>query len=435
MNRPTFLGTSAALGSIAASGNSTAAAAQASRKVAMPRKAHQFFSDFNMNYVFLGMLGGAYYGLADLGTALAIIDQTQDGNPASAFAALTSTGELVRARAETALAAGHRATARESFLQSSNYTFAATYFCDGMGAPEKLIPTWKRSRTAMDAAFALFNPTVEEVKVPYEGTMLPGYIFKVDDSGKPRPLLIMTNGSDGSVLDMWLFGAAAGVARGYNCLAVDGPGQGAALWEQHLPFRPDWEKVVTPIVDFALRRTDVDSQRVAIEGISQGGYWVPRAVAFEHRIAAAIVDPGVVDVSTSWLAPLPPAAIGLLNSGNKAKFDAIMTGDPAHAATLAFRARPFGLTSPFDLYTAVRKYTLVGVLDKITCPMLIANPDGEQFWPGQSQQLYDGLHGPKAMVHFTVAEGAQYHCEPMARGLTAQRFFDWLDLTLAYSPR
>ena len=398
----------------------------------MPRKAHQFFSDFNMNYVFLGMLGGAYYGLADLGTALAIIDQTQDGNPASAFAALTSTGELVRARAETALAAGHRATARESFLQSSNYTFAATYFCDGMGAPEKLIPTWKRSRTAMDAAFALFNPTVEEVKVPYEGTMLPGYIFKVDDSGKPRPLLIMTNGSDGSVLDMWLFGAAAGVARGYNCLAVDGPGQGAALWEQHLPFRPDWEKVITPVVDHLLTRPDVDAGKVALLGVSQAGYWVPRSVAFERRIAAAVADPGVVDISTTMTGQVPHFLVKMIEAGEQEKFDKDMAlalkFSPATRSMMAFRMRPYGTTSPYEFFTAARAYALTDeVIGRITCPVLVTDPDHEQFWPGQSRELYDKLPAAKALIRFTEEEGADSHCEPAGNGLRGERIFDWLD--------
>jgi poly(3-hydroxybutyrate) depolymerase len=64
----------------------------------------------------------------------------------------------------------------------------------------------------------------------------------------------------------------------------------------------------------ALSRAEVDPKRVAIQGISQGGYWVPRAVAFEKRIAAAIADPGVVDVSTSWTASLPKPMLDHVNS-------------------------------------------------------------------------------------------------------------------------
>ena len=62
--------------------------------------------------------------------------------------------------------------------------------------------------------------------------------------------------------------------------------------------------------------------------------------------------------------------------------------------------------------------------------MFVADPEGEHFWPGQSQQLYDALRGPKVLVPFTAAEGADIHCEPKNPGLRAQRMFDWLDATL-----
>ena len=230
-----------------------------------------------------------------------------------------------------------------------------------------------------------------------------------------------------------MMGAAGATARGYDCLTFDGPGQGYALWKQGLHFRPDWEKVITPVVDFSLGRDTVDPERIALLGISQGGYWVPRAVAFEKRIAAAVADPGVVDVSTSWTATLPKEMIDLLHSGQKDAFDAAMAeGLPqAMKAGLAFRMRPYGLASTYDVFRAAMTYDLTDVTSRITCPMLITSPEGESFWPGQSEQLYDLLTGPKALVSFTREEGADLHCEPKAAGLRELRIFDWLDETLA----
>jgi cephalosporin-C deacetylase-like acetyl esterase len=114
------------------------------------------------------------------------------------------------------------------------------------------------------------------------------------------------------------------------------------LWKQKLYFRPDWEKVITPVVDYALTRNEVDPKRIAIQGISQGGYWVPRAVAFEKRIAAAIADPGVVDVSTSWTASLPKAMLELLKAGRKAEFDGYLSKvlNSETKGDLNFRMRP-----------------------------------------------------------------------------------------------
>ena len=69
-------------------------------------------------------------------------------------------------------------------------------------------------------------------------------------------------------------------------------------------------------------------------------------------------------------------------------------------------------------------------IGRITTPLLVTDPEGEQFWPGQSRRLYDALPGTKELVTFTAAEGADRHCEPIARSLLEQRVFDWLDETL-----
>jgi hypothetical protein len=85
----------------------------------------------------------------------------------------------------------------------------------------------------------LFDPPTEPVSIRYENTELRGFYFKGKSAAARRPLLILNNGSDGSLLDMWTEGADGATSRRYDCLTFDGPGQGYALWKQHLTFRPD----------------------------------------------------------------------------------------------------------------------------------------------------------------------------------------------------
>lgn len=403
------------------------------------RAAARFFEDEALNFSFLTMLGLTYDRAADIGACLAIADQIDETKPASAVAALTSAGDRLAAQAEAAAAAGLRVTAREAWMQASTYTFFATSSVDPAGTPERFGPLWLKAQQLWDRATDLFDPPVERFRIPYEGTTLPGYFYRVDDSGRRRPLAIVNNGSDGGPMEIWPLVAAA-LRRGYNALTFWGPGEGPALLEQKLYFRPDWEKVITPVVDAALTRSEVDPSRIALLGVSQAGYWVPRAVAFEYRIAAAVADPGVVDVAVPiWngiVQMLPPFMQQQYAAGQKEAFDRAMAealrDEPEAAALLAFRSRPYGFTSYYDVLKAVQQYNLRGVVDRIRCPMLITDPEGEQFWPDQSQQLYDLLPGPKTLVKFTAAEGADLHCEPKAQSLRTQRMYDWLDRTLGY---
>ncbi len=227
----------------------------------------------------------------------------------------------------------------------------------------------------------------------------------------------------------WVDGA---LDRGWNAVTFDGPGQNAALVRQGLPFRPDWEKVITPVVDHLLARPDVDPGKIALLGVSQAGYWVPRSVAFEHRIAAAVADPGVVDVSATMTRQVPHFLMKMIDAGEKEKFDQDMglalRFSAATRAMMAFRMRPYSTTSPYEFFTAARQYALTDeVIGQVTCPVLVTDPQDEQFWPGQSRELYDKLPGQKALISFTEEEGADSHCEPAGNGLRGERIFDWLD--------
>jgi Prolyl oligopeptidase family len=390
---------------------------------------HYFFKDPTFEVIFLTALGRAYYSGGNVGKVLYLTRQVEDGNFESAYMAFKGAGDEARQLAEESASLGHKVSARQAYMWAQNFYDSATYFIDGSKDPTRFLPTWELLYDCWMKAVPLHDPAIEPIKIPYENSELHGFFFHANGPEKKRPLLILVNGSDGSLLDMWLWGGQAAVERGYNCLTFDGPGQGYALWKQNLHFRPDWEKVITPVVDYALTRPEVDPKKIAIQGISQGGYWVPRAVAFERRIAAAIADPGVVDVSTSWTASLPPALLELLKAGRKNEFDSFLAKalSPAETSNLNFRMRPFGFTSCYDTYTALSQYNLRTVASQIRCPLLITEPASEVYWPGQSRELYDLVSSQKKLVHFSESDGAELHCEPKGTGLRDLRVFNWLD--------
>jgi hypothetical protein len=395
-----------------------------------------FFTNDAFNFKVQSMLGELRTGCGDAGEIFTAVAKITDGDDTSWVTEWQALGDRVAQVAKDAAAKNHRVSARDAYLRASAYYAAVLEAVDGVDNADVALKTaFTAHRACFDEYVARLEVPAEKVAIPYEDTPMPGYYFAASANGKPRPTVILTNGSDGSVTSMLgLVNAARD--RGYSSLIYDGPGQQSMLFEHQIPFRPDWEAVVSPIVDFLTARSDVDTDRLALYGWSQAGYWVPRSVAFEHRIAAAVADPGVVDVSTSWIAQSPPELVKLLESNDRTTFDQYMSigmssATPAQQQVFAWRGKPYGITDPYDLYKAAEGYALGDVTKQITTPLLVTDPEGEQFWPGQSQELYDTLPGKKTLVKFTAAEGADRHCEPMGRSLLEQRVFDWLDETLA----
>jgi hypothetical protein len=394
---------------------------------------HPFFKDHDFQFAVENVLGSTYARAADVGEVLTTVDRIPNGDAQAWVGQWTATADRLAGEARAAEAAGHERTAAARWLRASSYYSTASEKADATGSFTEL---WGRHRDAWDRFADLTTATgdvvVERLEIPYEGTTLPGYFFGRGEGTGPRRTLVYTNGSDGSVTGAWSRGIADALARGWNAMTYDGPGQNAALVRQGLPFRPDWENVLTPVLDHLAKRPDVDPDRIAVMGISQGGYWVPRAAAFEHRITAAVADPGVVDVSTTMLDQLPHFLVKLLDAGKREKFDEDMKWalkvSPATRTMLAWRMRPYGVTSPFDLFTAARGYALTDEqLAAIACPVLLTDPEHEQFWPGQSDRMAAALTCPVTVLPFTAAEGADAHCEPTAAGLRGERIFDWLD--------
>jgi hypothetical protein len=88
------------------------------------------------------------------------------------------------------------------------------------------------------------------------------------------------------------------------------------------------------------------------------------------------------------------------------------------------------MTSFYDAFQAVQAYNLAEVAGQIRCPMLLTAPEGEEFFPGQAQKLYDALHCPKMIVRFTNEQGAGQHCEVAAPGYRDFCIYNWLDEVL-----
>lgn len=202
----------------------------------------QIFANPTFDYTARAVLGTSYYGCANPGKVFAIVSNIKDGDYESAYKAFSDAGNEAKGWADEAADKHRRVSAREAYLWAANYLYASLYFLDGTADPSRMLPTWQQYESCWAAAAALTTRLIERIEIPYENDVLTGWFFHVSGAKKRRPLVILNNGADGSELDMLVAGGLAGMARGYNCLTFNGPGQGDSLWLKKMYFRPDWRK-------------------------------------------------------------------------------------------------------------------------------------------------------------------------------------------------
>ena len=406
------------------------------------------FNDQSFCFETLRALGYALYGGADIGEVMSTAGRIPDGDKNAWYSEWRALAERIHADADRSAAEGHPVSARESYLRASNYYRLCEFYLrvDSSNDPE-VRQVGQLSVDSFAGAAQLMNPAPQPIRFPYEDTTLPGWWIPADlgtahptggDPDDPRPTLLFHGGFDSTEEELYFSGGAAAARRGYHVLAFAGPGQGSALRDQKLFFRPDWDSVVTPAVDWLLARPDVDPDRIALMGMSFGGFLAPRAAATEHRLAALIAYDGMYSFADSLYRGVGPEIMELVR-------DELVTSDTKANALLeeftSSKAQTFGPIFPWGMWVlgadspaavlrAVAPYTLEGYAPLIACPTLVL--DGEND-PGDATHLYEALRCQKTYHLFPEAEGGGEHCQAGVMSRLHQVVFDWLDTALAAS--
>jgi pimeloyl-ACP methyl ester carboxylesterase len=399
------------------------------------------FQDPTFSSQLLRTIGATYYKGADIGECLSTAYRIKEGDFESWYTEWLKTAKRVHKYADDCLAANHKVSAREAYLRASNYYRAAEFLLISPEDP-RIQTTWGSSKECFSNAGKLFSPPIESIEIPYEGTTLPGHFYRLNENSNndtatppPRPTLIAHGGFDSTLEELYTFAAAPALERGYNCLTFEGPGQGGVIRKQKIPFRYDWEKVVTPVIDYALTRDrDIDPNKIALMGISMGGYLAARAAAFEHRISACILYNGVYDGYDAFASGFPQSLRTSVENGNANAVNTVIDILSDIDANLRFNMKhgmwTTGTNSPFELIQGSKKYTVKGIAQKTKCPTLVLEAEKDDSFPGQPRMVYDALTCPKKYILFTSEEGGEEHCQSGAPAISNQRIFDLLAETL-----
>ena len=403
-------------------GNEAAAEGTRTTEGAMKYQADQYFAhrmyykgvfekNEDMDYLFQWVLGSeANYGCST-GEMFYAASQIADGDFRSWKTVFGELGQRVEARAQGSLAKGHKVSAREGFLRASNYYRASAVQAENFDVDE-YTEAIGNARSVFCKACPLFDPPIEPVEFPYEGKSLPGYFWKAAGDAKKRKTFIMIGGGETTAEDMFFYLGPHAVKRGYNFVTADLPGQGVTP-NDGFPFRPDSEVPMGAILDYILERPEVDAERVAAAGQSYGGYFVPRAAAYDKRLKACIgnallFEPGHVTRQHHDNV-----------EANQAKRD-----DPIERMKWKWNV---------DSRDAHRELQEQFKFDPalLTCPAMSIIGEGEYQSRLMQQETENFLkfaqHHRATAVIPPLNEGGAHHCTWENTYLAAQVTFDWLD--------
>ncbi|MFG2226296.1 alpha/beta hydrolase family protein [Streptomyces sp. NPDC048644] len=383
----------------------------------------------------LRSLGHSAYGGADFGEVLYTAGRITSGDYDSWYDEWSATAERLWEVAVEAQRGGHAVTARDTYLRASNYYRTAEFFLHGDPGDPRIRTAYDKSIDAYHRFVDLSGPTIERVEVPYENTTLPGYFYPSPLPGR-QPLIVMHNGFDGTAEELRFLGALAAQERGYHVLCFDGPGQPGTRHSQGLLFRPDWENVVGPVIDYALGRPEVDPDKISLYGASLGGELCVRAAAFEPRLKAVIANDGVYDLGAFAMkfvggdrAEAERALTAESAPETDAAIAAVMRSNPS--ARWAFEHGQFvmGGATPREFAARMLDYHLRdGIAERVTCAVLVCEAADDLFFDGQPEQVHNALTtSDKTLLRFTEEEGADAHCHFGAQRYAFGKMLDWLD--------
>jgi dienelactone hydrolase len=211
--------------------------------------------------------------------------------------------------------------------------------------------------------------------------------------------------------------------RGISLLIVDHPGVGEALRLRNMCSGPDTEVPATASVDYLETRSDVDPKRIGIMALSLGGYYAPRAAAFEKRFKCCIAWNGIWERGER-------IAKRLAKKGEEGELSL-----PNYVDQLLW---VFGKKTTEEVLEVAKQMTLEGVADKITCPLLVVHGENDRQTPlWHAEKLFQGaVNSPgRRLKVFTLAEGGAEHCQTDNASMAVDYMSDWAAEVLGGDPK
>jgi alpha-beta hydrolase superfamily lysophospholipase len=267
-----------------------------------------------------------------------------------------------------------------------------------------------------------------KVKIPYENSYLPGYHFKNEEN---KGTVVIFSGYDGLIEEMYKFYSFFRDA-GYEVIAFEGPGQGAALKKNKLVMTHEWEKPVKAVLDH------FNLKDVILIGVSLGGYLSLRAAAFEPRVSRVVAFGIIYDFFQVLLYAGGPKirelAENLLDSNQVDAFNKIMQKRMKTDLLVNWGVNHgmyvFGVNSPFGYIEKARLFSTAKISEKVTQDVLLMIGTKDHFVPLEMfYKQIEALKNVRSLTArmFTEKENAASHCQMDNFKLALDVILNWIE--------
>jgi len=262
----------------------------------------------------------------------------------------------------------------------------------------------------------LSGENCERVEIPYGKACIAGLYVRAEGIKGRAPLLVQLNGLDSTKEMKYRVGLPRWLAqRGVSSLVIDQPGTGEALRLHGMTAVYNTEVWASKVVDWLEKRPDVDPKRIGCEGVSLGGYYCPRAVAFEPRFACGV----------AWGANHDWRDVQKKRLAKEGSFPV-----PHYWAHVQW---VWGAKDMDDFMRIVENVHLDGVVERIKVPFLVTHGEKDSQIPLHwAQRTYDQLvNSPKRELKiFTDREGGVQHASFDNSANAGAYIADWVAETL-----
>ena len=388
------------------------------------------FSNEEMDFQMLRQMGSSSIG-ASVGECLSLADRIKDGDPKSWVEEFAKLAEWQQKDAHKRASKGHTTSARDQFFKACNSFRAAEYYTSCLDPNHQKFGMQARYcfRDAMDILWHTF----EDHLLTYKSIDLPVYFMAPSPHEQKRKTLLIVSGFDGTLEEEYFMRGYAALERGYNVVLFAGPGHMDVFrFYSNSHFEPDFENPTKTVIDFIENRPEVDMDKLAIMGISFGGYFATRAASHEPRIKALIANSPILDLHDylSAFTGYDPAEAS--DDQNFSLEDLSSIPDDEMSSELKSRSENlmirFGQPSFKDTFTYLKDFAVGDTISNIKCPCLALVGSGEGGAPEkQFNDFIDNISGRVTKHIFTDFEGADTHCQVGNPTYSAAVALDWLD--------